>query len=152
VRPIGRNNRYLAPARNFNCKRLTKENSMTRVWWTPNVVQLETRCNNMHMDNMRVSFTRKSVTFGKHLLPNALLVTPAKNCSMPAQFASFSDPSTVFRPNPISLCPADGQEHEVSRIRLNRPSEARVRAAANSIAAMVQAAMPRNQAIQLMTL
>ena len=42
---------------------------------------------NMHMDNMRVSFTRKSVTF-------------------------------------------DGQEHEVTRIRLNRPSEARVRAAA----------------------
>jgi len=64
---------------------------------------------NMHMDNMRVSFTRKSVTF-------------------------------------------DGQEHEVTRIRLNRPSEARVRAAANTIAAAVQAAMPRNQCIQLMTL
>jgi hypothetical protein len=79
------------------------------VWWTPNVVTLETRCNNMHMDNMRVSFARKSVTF-------------------------------------------DGQEHEVSRIRINRPSEARVRAAANKIAAMVQAAMPRYQGIQLMTL
>ena len=46
VHPIGRNN------------------SVTRVWWTPNVVTLETRCNNVHMDNMRVSFTRKSVTFG----------------------------------------------------------------------------------------
>jgi hypothetical protein len=37
--------------------------TVRRVWWTPNVVQIETRCNNMHMDNMRVSFTRKSVTF-----------------------------------------------------------------------------------------
>ncbi len=64
---------------------------------------------NMHMDNMRVSFSQKSVTF-------------------------------------------DGQEHEVTRLRLNRPSESRVRAAANTIASMVQAAIPRNQCIQLMTL
>ncbi len=37
-------------------------------------------------------------------------------------------------------------------MRINRPSEARVRCAANTIAAMVQQAMPRNQGIQLMTL
>ena len=111
VHPIGRNN------------------SMTRVWWTPNVTTTETRCNNMHMDNLRVSFTRKSVTFDGEVLH------PRLYCCISLLNFLYSR-----------------QEHEVSRVRLNRPSEARVRAAANTIAAMVQAAMPRNMAIQLMTL
>ena len=93
---------------------LTPACSMTRVWWTPNVVTLETRCNNMHMDNMRVSFTRKSVTFGNaHFSTFFLFVLQTVKNTKCRAFVStaqakraFELPPTPSRPLCRQPCPA----------------------------------------------